>query len=553
MHTHSPILLSILTGLLTVACSSSPQEESSRDTIAPQVIVTSPERGTTSSAETVIVEGLASDDDSGIATVTISGVPATVHADGTFSAEIALADGLNLLKIVATDRSGNEAQSTRAVLSGNFAPASEPVKDAAQVYIGQETLAAVGDTSEVILDGLDIDALLASANPVLVKGTSNCLNAAVDLDQVSYDDLQVDLASVDDGIRAVVTISGLQADATANHEIACISGSTSIDIAVDEVAIAAELEIAVTGGALTAYVVSSTATMDNLTVDVGILPSSVIEFVVGDLDRKLGEKLSDLMAEELPPIVERNIAKLGVEREIQLLGNPMSVAVTPSAVDFDKDGGTLYLETHIASGSSGSPYISTPMPFPALQTQLGLNIAIADDALNQALSALWDTGALDRSIELTSESGADIGGGILNRVQLRAPLPPVIGADSGDGTLKLAIGDLLIDLLKDGEEGAVSQIAVSLEMDIHVEVVGNELKLRTDAEPTIYMDRLDTDGFLDERDLEILVAFASTMLAGDLDKLLGEIPLPSYSGTGIANAAVEARSGYLQVGANLVR
>ena len=67
------------------------------------------------------------------------------------------------------------------------------MRDAAQVYIGQQTLAALGDTSEGILDGLDIDALLASANPVLTKGTSNCLNAAVDLDEVLYEDLQVDL------------------------------------------------------------------------------------------------------------------------------------------------------------------------------------------------------------------------------------------------------------------------------------------------------------------------------------------------------------------------
>jgi len=499
------------------------------------------------------VEGLVSDDDSGIASVTISGVEAIVNENGTFSAEIALADGLNLLKIIARDRNGNEAQSTRAVLSGTFSPASEPVKDAAQVYIGQETLAAVGDTSEAILDGLDIDSLLASANPVLTKGTSNCLNATVDLDAIHYSDLQVDLLPVDDGIQAVVTISGLQANATANHKIACLAGSTAIDIAADEASVSAELELSVSGGALVAHVVSSTANFDNLTVDVGILPSSVIEFVVGDLDSKLGEKLSDLMTQELPPIVESNLAKLSVDHEVMLLGNPMTVAVNPTAVDFDKDGGTLYLETHIASTLSGSPYISTPMPLPALQTQLGVSVAIADDALNQALSALWDTGALNRTIDLTSESGADIGGGILNRVQLRAPLPPVIGADAGDGTLKLAVGDLLIDLLKDGEDGPVSQIAVSLEMDIQVEVVNGELKLRANAEPTIYMDRLDTDGFLVERDLEILVGFASSMLAGDLNKLLGEIPLPSYEGTGLANAAVEATGGYLQVGANLVR
>jgi hypothetical protein len=506
-----------------------------------------------SSAETVVVEGVVSDEESGVDSLSIAGVNVAIDASGAFRAELALESGLNLLQVVATDRSGNVSSSTRAVLSGLFAPAADPVEDAAQVYIGRETLAAIADTSEALLEGLDIDALLVAANPVLTQGSSSCLNATVDLQEVSYSNLDITLEPVDGGIRALVHIVGLQAEARAFHTIACLGGSTALHIAANEVQVEAELGLSVSGDALVTHVETSEASFDNLTIDVGILPSSVIEFVVGDFDQELGTKLSALIAEALPPIVEDKIGRFSKEHSVALLGTQLHVSLKPSAVHFDSAGGSIFLSTRVTGATDGRPYLSNPMPLPRISSDRGLSVAIADDAVNQALSALWDTGALDRSVELTSESGADIGGGIFDHIVMSAPLPPVMSANSDEGSLKLLVGDMQIDLRKAGEDEAVSRIAVSLEMDIRVQEVGGVLKIVTSGEPTIYMERLDADGFLNDKDLEILVRFASKMLSGDLNRLLGEIPMPSFEGTSIADASVLAKDGYLQVGANLVR
>ncbi len=552
MHTCSKVTLSIFAALMASACSGS-GDDASGDKTAPLIIVTSPDRGSVSSEETVIVEGVASDEESGIRSLSVAGIDVPVDADGSFRAELALDSGLTLLHVVAIDGSGNESRRTRAVLSGSFAPADQAVTDAARVYVGQEALAAVAETSEAVLDGLDLDALLVAANPVVSEIRSGCLGATVDLQEISYNNLEVTLEPVEGGLRAFVQIAGLQADARAYHTIACLNGSTAIHVAANEVEVEASLELSVSGGALVAHVDGSEARFDNLTVDVGILPSSVIEFVVGDFDDKLGTKLSALMAKELPPIVEAKIAQLSKDHEVALLGKSLDVSVQPSSVDFNSAGGTIYLETKVTGIADGAPYLSNPMPLPAIAGDQGVSVAISDDALNQALSALWDTGALNRNIELSSESGADIGGGILDHVQLSAPLPPVIGANAGDGSLKLIVGDMQLDLLKTGEQDAVSRIAISLELDINVVEEAGQLKIATAGEPIIHMDRVGSDGFLNDRDLEILVAFASNMLAGDLNRLLGEIPLPSFEGTSLANASVVADGGYLQVGANLIR
>jgi hypothetical protein len=545
-------MMTLLAGLLAAGCADAGEDQGG-DKNAPLIIVTSPDRGSRSGAETIVVEGRVSDEESGVASLTISGVEVSVDETGSFQAELALESGLNLLHLIATDHSGNQSSSTRAVLSGHFAPADESVRDAAQVYIGQQTLATIAETSEAVLDALDIDQLLVAANPVVSQGTSNCLNATVDLQDISYNDLEVTLEPVDGGIRALVQIVGLQAEARAFHTIACLGGSTALHVAANEVEVEAELQISVSGQELVAQVATSEARFDNLRVDVGILPSAVIEFVVGDFDRKLGAKVSELIAEALPAIVQEKISKFDRDHDLGLLGTVLQVSVKPSAVHFDESGGTVHLTTKITGHADGLPYLSNPMPLPSILADKGVSVAIADDALNQGLSALWDTGALNRRMELRSESGADIGGGIFDHIQLLAPLPPVIGAGSADRSLKLSVGDIQLHLLKGGEDKPISRIALSLELDIHVEEVDGQLKIMTSGEPTIYMERLGDGGFLNERDLEILVAFASNTLSGDLNRLLGEIPIPSYGGTGITGATVSAQDGYLQVGANLTR
>lgn len=78
------------------------------DRTPPDLAVSSPEEGATFATPFVEVTGTASDDLSGLASVTCNKVPANVTGD-SFSCEMELTPGINLLNIWATDVAGNIA------------------------------------------------------------------------------------------------------------------------------------------------------------------------------------------------------------------------------------------------------------------------------------------------------------------------------------------------------------------------------------------------------------------------------------------------------------
>jgi hypothetical protein len=85
-----------------------------RDTVAPTLAVSAPAPGTLTNAHAVQVTGTATDAGAGIASVLVNGVQATL-AGASFHAFAILADGANRIRIVATDRAGNQAAATVAV------------------------------------------------------------------------------------------------------------------------------------------------------------------------------------------------------------------------------------------------------------------------------------------------------------------------------------------------------------------------------------------------------------------------------------------------------
>src|SRR5262245_60073584 len=101
--------------LLTIACSSE-----GTDT-PPTLEVTSPARGTLADAASVTVTGRALDKD-GPVKVTVAGVEVTPAKDGTFTADVPLAPGIDLIETHAIDSAGNDVRDVRAVLAGSLAP-----------------------------------------------------------------------------------------------------------------------------------------------------------------------------------------------------------------------------------------------------------------------------------------------------------------------------------------------------------------------------------------------------------------------------------------------
>ncbi len=84
-----------------------------RDTQAPVLTVTAPADGATVTTEAVAVQGTATD--ATAVTLTVNGTSTAVGSDGSFSATVTLAEGLNTITIAATDAAGNNTMVTRSV------------------------------------------------------------------------------------------------------------------------------------------------------------------------------------------------------------------------------------------------------------------------------------------------------------------------------------------------------------------------------------------------------------------------------------------------------
>lgn len=108
-----------------------------RDQTAPELTITAPEDGSKTNKETVTVTGTASDDY--LNKLTINGAKTDVKEDGTFSKRILLDEGVNEIKVVATDQAGNKAKQVIELEADYTAPELENVKpdQDAQVQPGE--------------------------------------------------------------------------------------------------------------------------------------------------------------------------------------------------------------------------------------------------------------------------------------------------------------------------------------------------------------------------------------------------------------------------------
>lgn len=87
----------------------------SYDMSNPTVSITSPTNNANETSDNVTVSGTASDNGSGVKSVTINGVMASV-SNGNFTASVPLSMGLNALVATATDKVGHQTQSAQVTV-----------------------------------------------------------------------------------------------------------------------------------------------------------------------------------------------------------------------------------------------------------------------------------------------------------------------------------------------------------------------------------------------------------------------------------------------------
>ena len=162
-------------------------------------------------------------------------------------------------------------------------------------------------------------------------------------------------------------------------------------------------------------------------------------------------------------------------------------------------------------------------------------VAVDDDLLNQLGLAFWQTGYLNQIEVDPILLGGLTGGpfppplGPLESVAMSLNLPPTIQpAVDADWGAQIAIGEWLIDLVREDGEQLVFSVSFRSNVQVDIEEDG-QISLEVDARPAVIEQAigvLKAPESLDPGDLSALVRLLIPPLLGKASSFAPEVPVP---------------------------
>jgi len=534
--------IAILVLSTTVGCGGAAGDE------PPTLDVVTPERGTTADTHDITVTGHVVDDASGVR-VTVNGSDAEVASDGSFTATLAVDDGITLIETHAIDTSGNDVRDVRAVLAGNLAPSDGTLGAPIAARVGTAGFAKVGAALAGVAQGLDWNALALGMNPVY--NSSGCNSAKIDIQELTVGTIAIGLTPNDGAIGTAVTIDDVYVKMHVSFKAVCIGGSTTVQIRSSRAHVNGDLALAASAGKLTASLPSSSVQLDGFSLDVSGIPGAIESLVKGEARKAAEKALDNVVKAQVPPRASEALGGLLAQPlQTAILDHQTTFTITPDAVAIDGDGMLASVDTKVlVSGGEGGMFVSSPSSLSSSAwASNDLGVAIADDVVNQLLSGLWASGAVAPSLSLDGPAG--ILGAVLDpdarSIALDLKLPPVVKANGG--VLELAIGDAILHV-QDASGVEIQQFALSLTTSLAAMPTSSGGLSVTVGDPTIkaqvLMER--EAGSTSGDQLEGIVGGAWGLVGGLIGDALGNLPLPSVAGISLGAPSLVGQDGFLVV------
>ena len=534
-------------------------DDGPRENIPPTIEIFSPQRGIFTEDSVTEIQGKVTDNESGVQSVTVNAQPVVLNDDGTFTGQINLPPGITLIETVATDLANNTANDSRAVLAGQLGQLSYPVADGVVAHMSSVAMQGYGGLVSDLANGVDFTALATALNPVVNTG-DGCNSAKIYVNSVGHQGVEVAVEPQNGGLGTQVAIRQLRITGRVTFRALCIGGSANWTITADAYDVGGTIVPSLVDGSIDIGLDGVSSGFRGFNLDVGGIPGFIEDLFEGRARDALAGILRGKITELVPPLATDFLAEFLADAwSVSVLGQQVDFSIYPSAMTWTAEGGLIVLDTRsTVPGFEDAMYLSTPTtrPSPNAMAAPGLRLAVADDVLNQLLSALWASGALEDVLlpvdgdQLSAAFGADVASASVTLV-----LPPVASFDTLTGTGRLTIGDLQVDATGQGGE-TLASIVISAEIDLAVETSSDgRVKVITRAAriaPQILeqSDTLLTP--LDNAKVSAIASVAIKQLSSKADDLLGSLPVPGLAGATIMSPTFQSASGYLLMGGQIL-
>lgn len=473
--------------------------------IGPEVVITSPTRGSflTSSSSTVKGYVLPSRLAQSISTVTVDGSSATLtqcSANGgkNFSKTTTVTKGVDTIPVVATDASKYTDTSRVSVMYSDkyTSLASYDATKAVAGLFNQGTWNILGDYLEDLLPASEVESLLKEENPIVDEHDSDvtddeavCIewyDLTARIDDYTHKDFVTTFTVSGGKLKVSAQLKNpeleMSGDLEYQYDWWCGGWSDGLYVGFDMYATASTITASADVGV---SVNSSTGKLDFTMSNVAVSTSGfsmdinsedwwddividLVELFIPD------EDIADLLEDEVESFLKTD-AVIYLEDAVNSedLSYTMTLNSKNYTVDFDYASASIPSSTvSLAmdmglsySKASGTPTNSgfltyTSTTYSTAQTTPTFVLKTSYNFFNAALHALWEGGILNLK---------NYSAGTGMTVSTTALLPPVVTSSSTSGyLLKVSFGDIVMDMDIDTGVGAPYSLEISTSTDVNI-------------------------------------------------------------------------------------
>ncbi|HET9989876.1 MAG TPA: hypothetical protein VFQ65_15195 [Kofleriaceae bacterium] len=510
----------------------------------PLLTVTSPQRSLIQTdGSQIVVQGTAVPGPSGdaVTSVTVNKVPATLSADGSFTATIAVPIGATLIETVAT-AGGVPATDARAVQIGQLRPVGTSIDRAVTAALSAQAFARLSAAAGPLIKNMDLTTLLAPMQPMANLG-DDIANVKISITKLTLGDAKITLTPVGGGLAFSAELDTLNVTAKADYAGALVpDGTTTIGVTADQVTISGTLNVTPAGTAgFTTKLVSPMVHTTNMKLTASGLVGAILDLLNNNLASTIQSMTTQMAESAMEPMLNDALGALAGPQQIDVLGKKLDLQASPAAIAFSRDGAivTMNLQAKLEGSETSPGFVFTPNGAPAMTMTNGIQLALADDLVNEMLAEVHALGVLDLSLQQDF--------GVFDNAEIKLTMPPMISANNSDGSMRLVLGDMMASFTDHGNPVITAAINAQVDLAILRGTNAQEIALQFGKADLVVNVLSDTTGMLGGDDLEGPAGSGIAVQLDSIKQFLVTVPVPSIAGVTLDNLSLHADSGYVLV------